>query len=401
MAPVSPACAAHTGKFQGTMPDGSTYDAVTPDKSSPSGSLSDARTQNALNPPRVLSFAGPNLPRLQTAPSNLILPNPQQSADLGRGIIGQSSDDALAGGILGNGPALSFGGLLGDQNRQGGNGEPLSGAPVGLVGGGMFAAPANKWTQLSANTGQNAGSNGDGSDGGMFVNNAAMQKGFSAPDNGIRLFEPKPTPYQQAATDQLSALGLGNGVGTGNLATDRGPRGTLDRSATAANDGRSIKTSSGTAGASPSALSAAYSGNRTVTFTNADGTKRSVTDDHPERDNNPLDLKVGAAATNNGSIGTDQHFAIFPDADHGYAAAIQRLSEVANMPSRHNQPAGSIANVIYIWSPPEDHNDTEGMISDITAATGLNRNSQYSSLTAAQKNAFVHAYAKREGCRSR
>lgn len=90
-----------------------------------------------------------------------------------------------------------------------------------------------------------------------------------------------------------------------------------------------------------------------------------------------------------------------PDPQLGYAAAVRRLGEIANMQNSHKRPAGSIANAIYIWSPPEDRNNTEGMIRDITAATGLNRNTQYNSLTPAQQNAFVHAYAKREGYRPR
>lgn len=89
-------------------------------------------------------------------------------------------------------------------------------------------------------------------------------------------------------------------------------------------------------------------------------------------------------------------FAIFPNADAGYAAAVERMGQIAEYPSRSGQPAGSLANIVYIWSPPSE-NDTEGMISDITKWSGLSRNVQYSSLSPDQKLSFVRAYAKREG----
>ena len=141
---------------------------------------------------------------------------------------------------------------------------------------------------------------------------------------------------------------------------------------------------------------AAHASGRTVTFTNSDGSTYTVTGNHPDRDNNPLDLQVGRAATDNGSIGNDKGFAIFPNADDGSAAAVERMGRIAKYPSRSGQPAGSLANIIYIWSPPNE-NDTEGMISDITRWTGLNRNTKYLSMTPNQKLSFVHAYAKREG----
>ena len=222
------------------MRDGSTYQVVAPAATTFTG----AQIQKALNPPPAVQLSSLNLPRLQTAPSNLILPNQLPSADARAGTIGQA--DPITGGILGNGPALSFGGLLG--GGQGGNSNPPDGASVGLVGGGLFPAnpPANKWTQLSANTGQRAGSISGGNDGGMFVNPTAIQKAFSAPDNGAQLFEPKPTPFQQAATDQLTALGLDNGLRTNSPGINPANRATMAQPTPqpqATDDGEGMSTS--------------------------------------------------------------------------------------------------------------------------------------------------------------
>ena len=217
-----PAPPAQSANFQGTMADGSAYQIVPPDKSPQTGGLSDAQVQNALNPAPAMQIGGPNLPKLQAAPSAWVLSSPSGEDDMGGGILGQTVGDTLTGGILGNGPALSFGGLHGDTKAQNGNGNYANNPAGGLIGGGMFAAnqPADQWTQVSAKIGQNGGANGANSDGGMFVNGATIQKDLSTPDTGDHFFEQKPTPYQQAAKDQLAALGLGNGFGLGNQAIE-------------------------------------------------------------------------------------------------------------------------------------------------------------------------------------
>ena len=64
-------------------------------------------------------------------------------------------------------------------------------------------------------------------------------------------------------------------------------------------------------------------------------------------------------------------------------------------------PAATLGNIIRQWSPPrapgEKGNNTEGMIGDIMKRTGLDRTAKWDSLTAEQKDAFVRAYAWREG----
>ena len=212
--PVQPQNSSPPPNFQSTMGDGSADLVVAP----AAGALTGAQIQNVLNPPLAPQLGRPNLPRLQTAPSNLILPDPSGFDDTRGGLLGQTGNDALASGILGNGPALSFGGLLGDANTQNGsrNGGSTNNVGNGLFGGDWLSAaqPPNKWTQMSAKTGQGAGSNGSGNDGGMFVNNAAIQNSFSAPASG----NPAQglTPFQRAAADQRAAMGLDNGISIDN-----------------------------------------------------------------------------------------------------------------------------------------------------------------------------------------
>ena len=147
----------------------------------------------------------------------------------------------------------------------------------------------------------------------------------------------------------------------------------------------------------PSPISATASGT-TVTFTNPDGTTYVQTAKHPVRDNNPLDMQWGPTARANGAIGKDGKTAVFPNADQGYAAAARRMDTIASTYSKvHNQPDGSLGMITYVWSPPSDLNDTEGMIKDISARTGLDRNTQWNSLSESQKISFAKAYAWREG----
>jgi hypothetical protein len=139
---------------------------------------------------------------------------------------------------------------------------------------------------------------------------------------------------------------------------------------------------------------------KTVTYTNPDGSAFPLTDKgHPNRDQNPLDLGIGDTARRHGAIGADGSVAIFPSARNAFEASMERMTDIAqNHSSSHGQPVGSLANLIYVWSPPEGRqNDTEGMIHDIMKATGFNRNTQWESLTLDQKKAFLNAYGRREG----
>ena len=152
-------------------------------------------------------------------------------------------------------------------------------------------------------------------------------------------------------------------------------------------------------GAKGPPISAMASG-KTVTYSNPEGSTFPLTDNgHPNRDQNPLDLGIGDTARRHGAIGADHSVAIFPSARDAFDASMERMTDIArNHSSSHGQPVGSLANLVYVWSPPEHRqNDTEGMIHDIMRATGFDRNTQWESLTLDQKKAFLRAYGRREG----
>ena len=150
-------------------------------------------------------------------------------------------------------------------------------------------------------------------------------------------------------------------------------------------------------GAKGPPISATASG-RTVTYRLPDGSTYPLTNDRaPVRDQNPRDIEWGAFARRHGAIGADGKMAIFPSEHQAYQASMALMSSMAgNGREAPGYPAGTLANIVYQWSPPKENN-TEGMIKDIMARTGFDRNSRYEALTPEQKDAFSRAYAWREG----
>lgn len=139
-----------------------------------------------------------------------------------------------------------------------------------------------------------------------------------------------------------------------------------------------------------------------VTFTNGGGATYTQTGSLATRNNNPLNMENGAYARQLGAIGGDR-FAIFPNSDVGFEAAIANFDRIERKhrgaQNGTGQPDGSLAMLVYIWSPPKDHNDTEGMIQFIAQKTGLGRNVRYQDLSRADRLRFLHAYSLREGYR--
>ncbi len=150
-------------------------------------------------------------------------------------------------------------------------------------------------------------------------------------------------------------------------------------------------------GATGQPISAAASG-KTVTYRLPDGRTYALTGEHPNRDQNPRNIKAGDFANRHGAIGQDGKFAIFPTNEQAYQASMALMSSMAgNGKEWPGYPAGSLANIVRQWSPASDNNKTEDMINDIMTMTGLDRRAKFESLTPSQKDAFVHAYARREG----
>ncbi|MBB3174841.1 hypothetical protein FHR90_002688 [Endobacter medicaginis] len=108
---------------------------------------------------------------------------------------------------------------------------------------------------------------------------------------------------------------------------------------------------------------------------------------HPDRDNNPLDMRSGATTRRFGSTTDDGGFAVFDSAQTGFAAAASRFDRIG----------GTLDHIVSVWSPAADNNDTAGMQKQIAAAAGLSGSQYWHDLSDAQKRAFLQAYARREG----
>jgi len=137
---------------------------------------------------------------------------------------------------------------------------------------------------------------------------------------------------------------------------------------------------------------------QTVMYIFADGHSETISGNHPNRDNNPMDIMSGKFATNHGAIGSDNGFAIFATPEDGWAAAL------ANM-NRLNEKEGGLATLgrlVSVWSPPfsskgEWENDTAAMIQYITSHSMTNSSDTWSSLSLDKQNSFMNWYAIREG----
>ena len=133
---------------------------------------------------------------------------------------------------------------------------------------------------------------------------------------------------------------------------------------------------------------AATASNGTVQYT-YDVSTVTVTANHPTRDNNPGDIRTGTFAYNNGAIGNDGGFAIFPNPQSGYNA---EKTLIESKPK-----SWTISQLINALSPSSDHNDTTQMVSEITSWSGLSSTQTLGSLTSAQMTSLVNAYGRAEG----
>lgn len=136
---------------------------------------------------------------------------------------------------------------------------------------------------------------------------------------------------------------------------------------------------------------------KTVTYRFADGSTFTKHGNHPNRDNNPLDLRSGPVTKANGAIGKDKGFGIFPNSDTGIKAAVINMDRLNRNPPFNGK--ATLAQLITKWSPKEDHNDTAKMIRMIPSAAGLKSDDLWSNLTPVKKEQFVHEYGKYEGFR--
>ncbi len=110
------------------------------------------------------------------------------------------------------------------------------------------------------------------------------------------------------------------------------------------------------------------------------------------RNNNPGNLEYGPFARENGAIGTDGRFAVFPSMEDGYAAQSTRL-----------QTGGykdlSLNDAIYKWAPPSE-NDSAGYVAYVSKYTGISPNKKMSDMTPEEIASVVNTMSKHEGMKS-
>jgi len=107
------------------------------------------------------------------------------------------------------------------------------------------------------------------------------------------------------------------------------------------------------------------------------------------RNNNPGNLEYGKFALDNGAIGTDGRFAIFPDSATGFNA-------MANLLSTNTYQKLTIENAINRYAPPSE-NDIENYLKSIERQTGFSRSTPMNNLSKDNLLQLAKAMAKHEG----
>lgn len=107
------------------------------------------------------------------------------------------------------------------------------------------------------------------------------------------------------------------------------------------------------------------------------------------RNNNPGNLEYGKFARNNGAIGTDGRFAIFPDTATGFKA-------MASLLTTNTYQKLTIEGAINRYAPPNENN-VENYLKSIERQTGLLRSTPMNKLSKDNLLNLAKAMAKHEG----
>src|SRR5262249_38748327 len=116
------------------------------------------------------------------------------------------------------------------------------------------------------------------------------------------------------------------------------------------------------------------------------------------RNNNPGNLEAGTFSKEQGAIGADDRFAIFPDEETGETAMYNKIYDLSDQ-------GLTVDQAIETWAPPKKRgappgaieNDTQKYKADVHRWTGLKGNERLSGLTDAQIESFANAIRRREG----
>lgn len=107
------------------------------------------------------------------------------------------------------------------------------------------------------------------------------------------------------------------------------------------------------------------------------------------RNNNPGNLEYGKFTRNNGAIGTDGRFAIFPDAATGFNA-------MAGLLATSSYQKLTIEGAINRYAPPNENN-VENYLKSVERQTGFPRSTPMNSLSKNNLLNLAKAMAKHEG----
>ena len=107
------------------------------------------------------------------------------------------------------------------------------------------------------------------------------------------------------------------------------------------------------------------------------------------RNNNPGNLEDGKFARNNGAIGSDGRFAIFPDTATGFNA-------MAGLLATSSYQKLTIEGAINRYAPPNENN-VENYLKSVERQTGLPRSTPMNSLSKDNLLNLAKAMAKHEG----
>jgi hypothetical protein len=118
-------------------------------------------------------------------------------------------------------------------------------------------------------------------------------------------------------------------------------------------------------------------------------TVETRTGTHAFRDNNPGNIRDGNFAENNGAVGNDKGFAIFPTSGDGFQA-------LGGLLGSSSYQRLSVDQAINRYAPPSE-NDTAAYQSTVRAQVGVSGDTRMSSLTRAQMGGMEHAIAQHEG----
>lgn len=103
------------------------------------------------------------------------------------------------------------------------------------------------------------------------------------------------------------------------------------------------------------------------------------------RNLNPLNLK-----------GTDGNFRQFSSIDEGFAAAEAQLMRYYEGKGVAGRPRRTVADIISLWAPPSDNNDTRGYIDMVSKELGVAPNQEINLRDPVIRQALVQAMARKE-----